>query len=110
MEYKGGLFLLIKQNHVHSPKFIQKQFHRFFKWNDAMLVWQELDEALYHRLRVNLLSQPTRREKALNTMLQDPICSLAVLQMKAWNKDIILPPYEYNSSTSHDFKQQFNQW
>ena len=27
---------------------VKKQFYRFFQRNDAMLVWQELNESLYH--------------------------------------------------------------
>ncbi|CAF2101009.1 unnamed protein product, partial [Rotaria magnacalcarata] len=59
----------------YPPKLIKRQFHRFFTSNDAMSVWNNLDEALYRRLHQRRLQQPTRREKLLKNMLKDPIRS-----------------------------------
>ncbi|CAF4119809.1 unnamed protein product [Rotaria sp. Silwood2] len=77
----------------YPPKFIKKQFHRFFECNDTMSVWRGLDEPVYHRLHQRLLYQPTRREKLLKNMLQDPIRSPTALQTKIWDKDIMFPRY-----------------
>ena len=96
-------------NH-YPPKFIRKQFYRFFQSNDAMSVWQELNETVYHRLHRRLLYQPTRREKLLKNMLQNPIHSPTVLQMEVWDKNIMFPRYQFDSSTSNDFKNQFYRW
>ena len=57
----------------YPPNFITKQFHRFFHFNNAMPVLNQLNEQVYHRLHQKLLYQPTRREKQLNKMMQDPI-------------------------------------
>ena len=94
----------------YPPTFIRKQFHRFFEFNDAMLVWQELDETAYHRLHQRLLNQPTRREKLLRTMLQDPIRTPTVLQTKVWDKDIMFPRYPFDSFNCRYFKQEFYKW
>ena len=66
----------------YSANFISKQFNRFFQLNDAMPVLNQLDKQVYHRLHQKLLHQPTRREKQLNTMMNEPIVSPTVLQPK----------------------------
>ncbi|CAF3432854.1 unnamed protein product [Rotaria socialis] len=94
----------------YPPKLIKRQFHRFFTSNDAMSVWNNLDEALYRRLHQRLLQQPTRREKLLKNMLRDPIRSPTVLQTKVWDKSIMFPRYQYDGSTSNTFKSKFYKW
>ncbi|CAF1050630.1 unnamed protein product, partial [Rotaria magnacalcarata] len=94
----------------YPPKFIKRQFHRFFTSNDAVSVWQKLNEALHRRLHQRLVQQPTRREKLLKNMLKDPIRSPTVLQMKIWDKTIMFPRYQYDGSTSNTFKSKFYQW
>ncbi|CAF4609520.1 unnamed protein product, partial [Rotaria magnacalcarata] len=94
----------------YPPKFIKRQFQRFFTSNDAMPVWEKLDEALYRRLHQRLLEQPTRREKLLKNMLKDPIRSPTVLQTKVWDKSIMFPRYQYDGSTSNTFRSKFYKW
>ncbi|CAF5223679.1 unnamed protein product, partial [Rotaria magnacalcarata] len=94
----------------YPPKFIKRQFHRFFTSNDAMSVWQKLDDALYTQLHQRLSEQPTRREKLLKNMLKDPIRSPRVLQTKVWDKNIMFPRYQYDGSTSKTFKTKFYKW
>ncbi|CAF3427154.1 unnamed protein product, partial [Rotaria sp. Silwood2] len=57
----------------YPPNFISKHFNRFFRLNNAMPVLNQLDENVYHHLYHTLLHQPTRHEKKLNTMIQNPI-------------------------------------
>ena len=49
-------------NH-YPPNFIKKQFNRFFHLNNALSVFDELNEEVYHRLHKQSLYEPTRREK-----------------------------------------------
>ena len=57
----------------YPPKFVSQQFHRFFHLNDAISVRTEFNQNVYSRLHHNLLYQPTRREKQLKPMMEDPI-------------------------------------
>ncbi len=50
--------------------------------NNAMPVWREFNQQVYAQLHQNLLHQPTRREKQLQIMMQDPVRAPAVLQPK----------------------------
>ncbi|CAF1498796.1 unnamed protein product, partial [Rotaria sordida] len=59
----------------YPPNFIKKQIYRFFQLNNAMPIVNELNDQVYHRLRQQLLYQPTQREKQLHLMIQDPIRS-----------------------------------
>jgi secreted Zn-dependent insulinase-like peptidase len=70
----------------HPPNFIAKQFNRFFHLNNAMPVITQLNKDVYHQLHQTLLHQLTRREKKLNTMMQNPVENPFVLQPKIWNK------------------------
>ncbi len=47
--------------------------------NFTYVVLKQLDEQVYDRLHQNLLHQPTRREKKLHTMMQDPVTTSVVL-------------------------------
>lgn len=75
-----------------------------------MFVLNQLDEQVYHRLHQSLLYQPTRREKQLNQMVQDPIESPIILQPKIWNNKLIFPHYTFNSKQSSDFSKDFYKW
>ncbi|CAF4674825.1 unnamed protein product, partial [Rotaria sp. Silwood2] len=69
-----------------------------------------LNEEIYDRLHKRLLHQPTRREKQLNMMLQDPIESPTVLQPRIWDNNVMYPRYRYDSSIPIDFPKIFYQW
>ncbi|CAF4493469.1 unnamed protein product, partial [Rotaria magnacalcarata] len=73
-------------------------------------VWKELDEPIYRRLHQRVLQQPTQREKLLTNTLQDPIQSPTELQTKAWDKTVMLPRYQFDSSTSTTFQSKFYRW
>ena len=75
-----------------------------------MPVWAKLDEAVYRQLHQRLAQQPTRREKRLQNMLQDPIRSPPILQTKVWDKTIMFPRYQFDSSTSKKLKSNFYKW
>ncbi|CAF1102012.1 unnamed protein product [Rotaria sordida] len=59
----------------YPPIFITKQIYRFFQLNNVMPVLNQLNDPVYHRQHQKLLYQPTRREKQLHLMTQDPIRS-----------------------------------
>ncbi|CAF3167240.1 unnamed protein product, partial [Rotaria sp. Silwood2] len=94
----------------YPPKLISKTFFRFFHLNDAIPVLKDLNEEIYDRLHKRLLHQPTRREKQLNMMLQDPIESPTVLQPRIWDNNVMYPRYRYDSSIPIDFPKIFYQW
>ena len=64
----------------YPPNFISHQFNRFFQLNHAMPVIEQLNEKVYHHLHQTLSQQPTRREKQLQNMMQDPVKTPLVLQ------------------------------
>ena len=94
----------------YPPHFITKQFNRFFLLNNAMPVIHLSNEHVYSRLHQNLLNQPTRREKQLQTMTQDPVRSPLVLQPKIWNRQLMFPRYLFDSALTSNFRQEFNKW
>ena len=94
----------------YPPNFISKQFHRFFQLNHAMSVANQWDIQVYQRLHQTLLHQPTRREKQLSIMMQDPILSPTVLQPKIWNHQLMYPHYRFDSEQSSDFPREFYKW
>ncbi|CAF4765731.1 unnamed protein product, partial [Rotaria sp. Silwood2] len=96
-------------NH-YPPNFITKQFNRFFRLNNAIPVLTELNEDVYHHLHQTLLHQPTRREKKLINMMQDPIETPLVLQPKIWNKELMYPCYLYDTSLTNNLPNQFYKW
>ncbi len=57
-----------------------------------------------------LLHQPTRREKQLNEMMQNPVQAPTVLQPKIWDKKLMYPHYIFNSKQSNDFSKEFYKW
>ncbi len=94
----------------YPPKFITRQFNRFFNLNDAIPVRTELNPKVYSHLHQSLLYKPTRREKQLQTMMQDPIRTPTVLQPKIWNKQLMFPRYLFDSSSMINFSKEFKQW
>ena len=94
----------------YPPQFITHQFNRFFHLNNAISVVNEFDEQLYSRLHPTLLHQPTRREKQLQTMTQDPVRTPLVLQPRIWNRQLMYPRYLFDSSVTINFRQEFNEW
>ena len=94
----------------YPPNFIRTQFTRFFETNNAMLVLTQLNQKVYHHLHATLLYQPTRREKQLTKMVQDPIRNPVVLQPKIWNTQVLYPRYTFDSSLSKHFPEQFRVW
>ena len=94
----------------YPPNFIQKQFNRFFQINNAMLVLTQLNQKVYDQLHKTLLYQPTRREKQLANMVQDPIRNPVVLQPKIWNTEMLYPRYTFDSGLSKHFPEQFRLW
>ena len=97
-------------NH-YPPNFIKKQFHRFFHLNNALPVFNELNEEVYHRLHNQSLYQPTRREKQLGSIIQDPVRNPMVLQPKIWNSNVMYPRYLFDTGlTAHLSKQIYTWW
>lgn len=75
-----------------------------------MPVWRELNEQVYTQLHQNLLNQPTRREKQLQTMMQDPVRAPAILQPKIWNQQLLFPRYLFDSGLTNTFQKRFKKW
>ena len=97
-------------NH-YPPNFIKKQFHRFFHLNNALSVFNELNEEVYHRLHNRSLYQPTRREKQLDSIIQDPVRNPMILQPKIWNSDVMYPRYLFDTRlTDHSPEQIYTWW
>ncbi|CAF4832716.1 unnamed protein product, partial [Rotaria sp. Silwood2] len=94
----------------YPPNFILKHFNRFFRLNNAMPVLNQLDENVYHHLHHTLLHQPTRREKKLNIMKQNPIEKPWVLQPKIWNNELMYPRYLFDTNLTTNFPKQFYKW
>ena len=88
-------------NHYPS-NFIKKQFNRFFHLNNALSVFNELNEEVCERLHEQSLYGPRRREKQLGSMIQDPARNPMVLQPKIWNSDVMYPRYLFDTGlTAH---------
>ena len=96
-------------NH-YPPHFITKQFNRFFQLNNAMSVLTHLDEHTYKNLHAKSLYRPTRREKCLEKMMEDPIRAPVVLQSRIWNSQIVYPCYTFDSALTGEFAKKFFTW
>ena len=94
----------------YPPNFIQKQFHRFFRINNAVPILERLDEEVYHRVHRQLLYQPTRREKQLAQLMKDPIKSPEVLQPRIWNSKVMYPRYTFDTGLTQPFHEKFYEW
>ncbi|CAF3431434.1 unnamed protein product, partial [Rotaria sp. Silwood2] len=93
----------------YPPDFIQKHFLRFFQWNNALSVLQQLDAKVYHDLHQVLLYQPTRREKELLKMksIEDGQIPEALSTNKPWDPNILYIPHRFESGPQLTFKRQF---
>ena len=94
----------------YPPSYISQQFSRFFEVNNPMSLVNQLDEHAYRQLHQKLLYQPTRREKQLNEMMQDPPETLTVMQTKIWDKKLMFPHYMFHGKRSNNFLQVFYKW
>ena len=94
----------------YPPNFISKQFNRFFRLNDAILVLNQLNAEVYHSFHQKQLYQPTHRERQLHTMMQDPVITPVVLQPKIWNKELMYPRYLFDTGLTINFPQEFYKW
>ena len=94
----------------YPPNFISKQFNRFFHLNNAISVLNQLNEEVYHNLHHKLLYQPTRREKHLQIMMQDPVNNPVVLQPKIWNKELMYPRYLFDTGLTTTLPKEFYKW
>lgn len=94
----------------YPPNFIHKQFSRFFKVNENFIEVSQFNQHVYQRVHDILLNQPTRREKHLTKMIQDPIRNPTVLQPKIWNSSLLFPRYTFDSSLSQHFPTHFHTW
>jgi hypothetical protein len=99
--------LLLNRYPTH---FITRQFNRFFQINNALPVRNQLNEYAYSCLHHKLLHQPTRREKQLKTMMQDPVKKPLALQPKIWNKQLMFPRYLFDTGLTINFQKQFTKW
>ena len=75
-----------------------------------MPVLNELNEHIYQRLHQILLHQPTRREKKLNIMMQDPVQTPVVLEPKIWNKNEMYPGYLFDGGLTTELPTKLYQW
>ena len=100
-----GIDMPLLLNH-YPPNFTKKRFHRFFHLNNALLVFGELNEEVYHRLRTQSLYQLTRREKQLHSMIQDSVRNPVVLQPKIWNSDVMYPRCVFDSGLTIHLQKQ----
>ncbi|CAF2953462.1 unnamed protein product [Rotaria sp. Silwood2] len=96
----------------YPPDFILKHFLRFFQWNNALSVLQQLDVKVYHDLHQVLLYQPTRREKELLKMksIEDGQIPVALSKNKPWDPNILYIPHRFESGPQLTFKRQFRSW
>lgn len=94
----------------YPPNFISKQFNRFFHLNKAIPVLNQLNEKVYRSLHQQLLNQPTRREKQLHIMMQDPVTTPVVLQPKIWNKELVYPRYLFDTGLTVNLPKEFYKW
>ena len=96
-------------NHYPS-NFITQQFHRFFRFNNAMPVLAQLNQEVYHRLYKQSLYQLTRRKKQLGSMIQVPVRNPMVLQPKIWNSDMMYPRYLFDTGLTAHLPKQIYTW
>jgi hypothetical protein len=94
----------------YSPNYINKQFDHFFTRSDALSVLEKLDQAVYQRLHSKLLIPPTRREKKLEKMMEDPVKAPEILQTKIWDRKIMCPRYLSDSGLTITSRKEFHAW
>jgi hypothetical protein len=95
----------------YPPAFITKHVSRFFEQYNAQSVLKELNEQDYYKLHQKLLHQPTRREKQLQATTTDiPQIPESIMRKKAWNKNILYAPYQFESGPRTAFGPVFRAW
>jgi hypothetical protein len=94
----------------YPPNLISKHFHRFFHLNDAMSVFKQLDEQVYHQLHEKLIHQPSRREKQLKTMIKDTEQIPTALKSKPWDRKLMYPSVLFESGPICQLKPAFLKW
>ena len=94
----------------YPQEFITQQSDRFFRVNYSMVVLDRLDKNAYSILHRKLLHTPTRREKQLILMTQDPVRNPSVLHEKPWNATIMCPRYTFDSANILTFPSRFHKW
>ena len=96
----------------YPPRFIRRHFDRFFRFNEVVQVFTELDPIQYDKLHQKLLYLPTRREKKYERRTRDDNCEHLYendekLAKKQWNKRVLMLPHTYESGPLLDFKREF---
>ncbi|CAF1438276.1 unnamed protein product [Rotaria sordida] len=95
----------------YPPSFISKHFHRFFKINQAMSVFERLDSQVYYQLHQQLLHKPTRREQQLQHATEDIDVLPEVLQRKTpWDSNVMYAKYNFESGPRLAFQRDFRTW
>ena len=94
----------------YPPHFITKQFHRLLHSINAITIVKRANEQVYYRIHHTLLHQPTRREKQLNKMMQDPVKSPLVLESEIWNCKVMYPHYLFDSEQSMNLRRELLKW
>jgi hypothetical protein len=96
----------------YPPAFITKHIRRFFDQNNAQSVLIQLNEQDHRDLHQKLLHQPTRREKQLQAILTDDVAQIpeSLMREKAWNKNILYAPYQFESGPRTAFGAIFRAW
>jgi hypothetical protein len=97
----------------YPPAFITKHISRFFDQYNAQSVLKELNEQDYYRLHQKLLHQPTRREKQLQsttTTIDIPQIPQSLMRKKAWDKNVLYAPYQFESGPRTEFGPIFRTW
>jgi hypothetical protein len=100
----------------YLPRLIKRHFDRFFRLNQAMSVFMELDAKRFEKLHKKFLYLPTRREKKSShqrtTSEKDSkqmYENSDIVEKKRWNKKILIISYTFESGPLLNFKRKFRQ-
>jgi hypothetical protein len=103
-------------NRIILDIFIKRHFDRFFRLNQATLVFTELHTDQYENLHKKFLYLPTRREKNYShqrtTNEKDSkqmYENCDTVEKKRWNKKTLILPHTLESGPLLDFKRKFRQ-
>ena len=96
----------------YPPRFVKHHFDRFFRLNQVMEVFTELDAKQYKQLHQKLLYLPTRREKKFRRLSSDKSSEQLYANsdkhaITQWNKKILLLPHTFESGPLMEFKREF---
>jgi len=78
--------------------------------NNAIPVFEQLNENVYQRLHQRLTTRITEQEKKLNDTMADPVRYPAALQKKTWDRTIMKPKYLFESGPIATFSREFHAW